>query len=1740
MTTATLASPATLAQHVTAQLADASAVDVLPPGWLQHYIDEGHEPAALPAYLEASLLAAVHASGATHYESAETFLHELHDAHAKTVPKRVCGYMFKHNDIAWNCRDCQMDDTCVLCQTCFQRSDHTGHQVFFHRTTPGGMCDCGDEEAWKPSGFCPQHQGHAAGADTPPTLPRPIARVVEALASEVVGLLTRVAHRSVVSFDDELVAQAAEATRQQHLRTFPTDLRPKLFHVRVSNDDVHTDEELIVSLQKKGFTAVFAQTFTHSVDKAGAGSLRRNETFADALALMRVLLAENWFVSIVDDMHEALEEVASAAIGYLLALTAVSPSVLSTLLLALFAPVQATYADSHDDYRPIRVLLQATPFLKKPLMRHLSLLYLKLMGDRDRKLEFALVYARVYSKLALQYFCGKGTNKEALFSLGVQLFTTPSIVHALVHDHGFLDTILLALQSGFDLALDQNGHVDLDHMVLRYRRYQPLIMDLNHILVIPDMAAAFGSPETLEIYVQLLHMLCGMNPQVRIPEARHHVDHVDDRGWISAFNLHLTLAAMPPALFKGLRLLPPEAFQNVLRTLLVTIRSALASNDASDGVGVDACPVSFHYPLHHVLSRVLLEHLSLPETSPLAHLLPSDKMVSVLEPPLRTLVWASQIASQLWVRNGNDLMIRQLTSYYNIGYNLSFRDLDVALVQASVVVLGHTRFMATFTRRYDLSGDWLVAAGPEKRRLYVADCLLKLLWLVTELPPPSTQRIEVMLRREVVHFLSYQPFLYSALREQTEPLYARPGLESVSDDAKNKQLMAVLHEVADWPTTTQNELTPAKFSLKPALYSEYDPSFVHVSPMNHVKAQVARQDALFKTWTPSRPYLPMVQELPACHPSMQPCRDLVVSHHVFQLLRLSLRDADDESVLSRLVHVVTVQLLVVTASSADAVWYELRRPDDEPVPSWVAAETTALDAALEASAADEEGAAVAKSSLLAALTAKAMAFRETLEASIKPLVSALLFVLQRVQTLFPRSATFLALTVFPAASATSPSATAPIDPKARLALQKLKQQQAMAAMQARQSQFATMLDDDDASDNDTMDNDATGHGESVEAAQPPPDCIICAQVKKDEPVMFIGLAQTVPSFTRHRFDMLSPTIHVSLCGHALHLPCAQQYLSTVAREVGASLLQQHAIAFDASMGEFLCPLCKGLSNSVVPFVPRPVTRPTSLERYFQGAMQPDKVVEYLQSHLPSQLVTAPPMETAANAYEGLAAYLHSLRNLRPVNLTNPVSVVRIVLDSVSQAFETAQLRGLSVALETLAYDGDASPSLTHRLGVSLPSDVEAALDPFTPRDDAKLHAMLLLLRRLPVMMPAATFHDVVPTALAAALTGDAGVVTDAAFGTRVASGMLPSLGLPLLCHDLFGSLLLTCSVLREKAEMLWAIRGFGCLAIVQALMQCLEPVDDLVEASDGSTTAMTPVTAWRQSIANDLGVTVAPTAPAGDVLHLAFETTVLSFLRKATLLARAIFRGPDDDDAGQYLNFVNHLQLSTSVSGMCQQLGVPLPADLLAATSFQPFLHSHLQRTRTVVAPHAWKYPSDAPLVDGIAANLAVLPRLPLHRHNRSLWAVHVALTPLARLYTDLYAANGHHLCPKTGLPQESTALCMRCGTAVCAGTDCCKRNSRGACFQHVEHCGHGNGAFFLLRACSMLLVSVHGRACFFTSPYVDEFGEEDIYVKRGRPLHLRPKRLLAVLQHLAGHSIAAEVSKVRRTSDQYIRAYYY
>ena len=222
---------------------------------------------------------------------------------------RPCGYVFKRGDIAWNCRTCQTDSTCVICDNCFKNSNHDGHEVFFHRTTPGGCCDCGDAEAWKLQGCCDAHRpeeddvvesqgddpdeavrmaikGRQQGIDTlenPPTaLPPKFSAALGAVIGAAVNCLVQAVDGAGIGADpvqwklrwmDEVSRIWNDAARNEDygldnepklpgsvatpsafvgtpaeiLKSFPQNYQ---LHLRLHNDDVHTFDEVIDALHE--------------------------------------------------------------------------------------------------------------------------------------------------------------------------------------------------------------------------------------------------------------------------------------------------------------------------------------------------------------------------------------------------------------------------------------------------------------------------------------------------------------------------------------------------------------------------------------------------------------------------------------------------------------------------------------------------------------------------------------------------------------------------------------------------------------------------------------------------------------------------------------------------------------------------------------------------------------------------------------------------------------------------------------------------------------------------------------------------------------------------------------------------------------------------------------------------------------------------------------------------------------------------------------------------------------------------------------------------------------------------------------------------------------------------------------------------------------------------------------------------------------------------------------------------
>lgn len=332
--------------------------------------------------------------------------------------------------------------------------------------------------------------------------------------------------------------------------------------------------------------------------------------------------------------------------------------------------------------------------------------------------------------------------------------------------------------------------------------------------------------------------------------------------------------------------------------------------------------------------------------------------------------------------------------------------------------------------------------------------------------------------------------------------------------------------------------------------------------------------------------------------------------------------------------------------------------------------------------------------------------------------------------------------------------------------------------------------------------------------------------------------------------------------------------------------------------------------------------------------------------------------------------------------------------------------------------------------------------------------------------------------------------------------------------------------------------------------------------------------------------------PRGKQLLYLFQSSCLSFMRQVTLLCRAVFRGESDPDAAWSANFVSSLRLSTDYQAMSQQLGVPTVDQVAADERLLAYLlraAGELQRRPFASAPvdvqrcyrqhgrvEAMLAAIDEAVQDAergdaasrreiVRSNLDAMPPLPLRlaedaptsggagnegrltdsskkKKKKRYRFANVRLVRLAASYTDLHAeVLGKSKCKQTWKMVENPAICLVCAQVLCAGTECCRRrrDGMGACTHHAMTCGAGAGLFFLMRSSSVLLV-FGPRSSYFGSPYLDMFGEEDINVRRGRPLFLSAKRMRALQSLYASHQLANEVARNRRTSDQYIRTSYY
>ncbi|CAM9281478.1 unnamed protein product, partial [Chrysoparadoxa australica] len=339
-------------------------------------------------------------------------LEEVNAANAR----RVCGYVFKRGDIAWNCRTCEQDGTCVQCDRCFRQSNHKGHEVFFHRTAPGGCCDCGDVEAWAPAGCCPTHSGEQEGHDPLLQLPPRLRWAAAVVVQEALRCVSEITWDCLLSHEPP--DSNPWLTQQREL---PEGGKVT---VRVHNDDVHTFEYVIDAFTHLSIEIREAVALTQAVDEMGSAVVLTG-TAAEARYALAFLRSKSLIGSASPENHVEQEERLSKVLGWLTSLCRRSDG-LCRLLGEIFmqelpcdGSVQRLKTSNlvHIEEReggvltstaffpafppmkntPLALLLAADPAMMKGIRHAAHAFYMRLIVDSSFKMHFAIAYSRLYT-----------------------------------------------------------------------------------------------------------------------------------------------------------------------------------------------------------------------------------------------------------------------------------------------------------------------------------------------------------------------------------------------------------------------------------------------------------------------------------------------------------------------------------------------------------------------------------------------------------------------------------------------------------------------------------------------------------------------------------------------------------------------------------------------------------------------------------------------------------------------------------------------------------------------------------------------------------------------------------------------------------------------------------------------------------------------------------------------------------------------------------------------------------------------------------------------------------------------------------------------------------------------------------------------------------------------------------------------------------------------------------------------
>lgn len=638
------------------------------------------------------------------------------------------------------------------------------------------------------------------------------------------------------------------------------------------------------------------------------------------------------------------------------------------------------------------------------------------------------------------------------------------------------------------------------------------------------------------------------------------------------------------------------------------------------------------------------------------------------------------------------------------------------------------------------------------------------------------------------------------------------------------------------------------------------------------------------------------------------------------------------------------------------------------------------------------------------------------------------------------------------------------------------------------------------------------------------------------------------------YDGFGPTdcdgVHLSSCGHAVHQGCLDRYLSSLKERSVRRIVFEGGHIVDPDQGEFLCPVCRRLVNSVLPALPvdfKEVTKqPISATLSSSHAAGPSASSSEEISSLRIQEALAL-LQSAANMVgkgEILKAFTLQRNGRMMPNLESVCRVLSKIYypNKQDKLSEFARVSHSMLMWDTLKYSL-ISMEIGARCGRTKmtpnygPSAIYEELKSSTGfilslllkivQNTRSKNALHVLQRFRGTQLFAESICSGESVGYASGTCGQGNILhilkhvgmeesnPDIQFWNRASD--------PVLSRDPFSSLM-------------WVL-----FCLPYPFLSCEESLLSLVQVFY--------VVSIAQAIITYCGMHQRKTSELG------FNDCLISDISKVL---------GEFGYAQQY--FVsNYNDPSSNIRDTIRSLSFPylrrcaLLWKLLNSSAPAPFCDRDNVFDRSSLAINDMMDITDGSLVDlnevQQLENMFKIPSLDVVLKDEGLrslvlkWFHHFCkefevrnvgrvmhITPavpfklmhLPHVYQEILQRFIKQRCPDCKSVLDEPALCLLCGR-LCSPSwkTCC---SQSGCQTHAMACGAGTGVFLLIRRTTILLQR-SARQAPWPSPYLDDFGEEDIQMHRGKPLYLNEERYAALNYMVASHGLDRSSKVLRQTT---------